>query len=794
MPSTSPTPFLPPQLQAEAEKELNITSLAPPPRKKTSKAIIRPGTAPTKLSSPDTLPSSQPTTPLLFQPTSSTLKDQLQVRPSSALGLSRPTKEDESGDKALGEVNGQPPSKEKAEDGETIVSKEEINLGMTNGKQEVKPSPWILPIGGGSKKKEDGLAPTSIVDTSSPLSTYSQLSRDEEEIGKAQVIEVKSTGSTATPTAFSPMRGLKSPLRRPSTADSGSSYGGRVSAPPTPPPKSPRHLARLPPPVFDSSIPLPTRGAAAGTSIPTASTAPALSTISSSTQPSSIPVSASSVQPIIIPSLTLSAQTPPTESESKFRHPTLEGELQSSSSLLSNGPLSPQSPGSHSSLSSTSTHRVKRKPVPLEWKPTGGSTEPSGRRNSIQSGSYEAPSTFEGERRTSSVGVGEPSPHQRSPSGSDVMQAAQEAAMAHFAARKGSNASSPASQLAPLPSIPALPVAKRHSYTSSLPQSFSQTDQGVASQETSGPRHGEVVQNRPSTAPGGEIRGAFARITRKKKSPSVFMVEGQTFLLDSSASMNRANGLSRDSQDSTTSDADLVSQDRRSYLSGEDDLDDAEMEGGNRASIVDTLSKDDELSGSEYAPSTFEKIVESNRNRSETYTSSATSVSGSHRSPWSSFALTNRIKGNLKDQDASSSSHSEHQNAQLDRGIGGSGAADADMDEDSNPISPTTSTAPGPTLNSYNTASEGIVSDRAKSSAFNSALEPDFEAEDVIYDFSEGGTKDAPPPGSYAIHPPTVEQLIQASNCIIFDEESKPVQFGQVFNAERTLVCFLRHW
>ncbi|KAK0546180.1 hypothetical protein OC846_005381 [Tilletia horrida] len=52
----------------------------------------------------------------------------------------------------------------------------------------------------------------------------------------------------------------------------------------------------------------------------------------------------------------------------------------------------------------------------------------------------------------------------------------------------------------------------------------------------------------------------------------------------------------------------------------------------------------------------------------------------------------------------------------------------------------------------------------------------------------------APPPGSYAIHPPTMLQLFEAGQCIIYDENGAKLRFGDIFKRQRTLVCFLRHW
>lgn len=50
------------------------------------------------------------------------------------------------------------------------------------------------------------------------------------------------------------------------------------------------------------------------------------------------------------------------------------------------------------------------------------------------------------------------------------------------------------------------------------------------------------------------------------------------------------------------------------------------------------------------------------------------------------------------------------------------------------------------------------------------------------------------PEGSYAIHPPSMLQLFEASQCIVYDEDGGEVMLGDLFKKKRTLVCFLRHW
>ncbi|KAJ1034789.1 hypothetical protein NDA13_001043 [Ustilago tritici] len=50
------------------------------------------------------------------------------------------------------------------------------------------------------------------------------------------------------------------------------------------------------------------------------------------------------------------------------------------------------------------------------------------------------------------------------------------------------------------------------------------------------------------------------------------------------------------------------------------------------------------------------------------------------------------------------------------------------------------------------------------------------------------------PEGSYAIHPPSMLQLFEASQCLVYNQKGEEVIFGDLFKKRRTLVCFLRHW
>ncbi|PWN34926.1 uncharacterized protein FA14DRAFT_120327, partial [Meira miltonrushii] len=62
----------------------------------------------------------------------------------------------------------------------------------------------------------------------------------------------------------------------------------------------------------------------------------------------------------------------------------------------------------------------------------------------------------------------------------------------------------------------------------------------------------------------------------------------------------------------------------------------------------------------------------------------------------------------------------------------------------------------------------------------------------MIYDADE--LDDVPPPGSYAIHPPSHRRLAEAASLSLYNEDGELVRFGRLFEKQRTLVIFLRHW
>ncbi|TKY89663.1 hypothetical protein EX895_001448 [Sporisorium graminicola] len=69
-----------------------------------------------------------------------------------------------------------------------------------------------------------------------------------------------------------------------------------------------------------------------------------------------------------------------------------------------------------------------------------------------------------------------------------------------------------------------------------------------------------------------------------------------------------------------------------------------------------------------------------------------------------------------------------------------------------------------------------------------------FKSQDESEDVKAAAREAGIPEGSYAIHPPSMLQLFEASQCLVYNQNGQEVLFGDLFKKRRTLVCFLRHW
>lgn len=84
--------------------------------------------------------------------------------------------------------------------------------------------------------------------------------------------------------------------------------------------------------------------------------------------------------------------------------------------------------------------------------------------------------------------------------------------------------------------------------------------------------------------------------------------------------------------------------------------------------------------------------------------------------------------------------------------------------------------------------------DAATQSAFKNTMLMNIINEDESDEVKAAAREAGIPEGSYAIHPPSMLQLFEASQCLVYNQNGEEVIFGDLFKKRRTLVCFLRHW
>ncbi|MCO5589802.1 hypothetical protein L7F22_043771 [Adiantum nelumboides] len=98
------------------------------------------------------------------------------------------------------------------------------------------------------------------------------------------------------------------------------------------------------------------------------------------------------------------------------------------------------------------------------------------------------------------------------------------------------------------------------------------------------------------------------------------------------------------------------------------------------------------------------------------------------------------------------------------------------------------------TLATTNTTQESVATTEDGLAVLEGGMKNPVAAEDepMIYDADE--LDDVPPPGSYAIHPPSQRRLAEAADLNVYNEDGDLIRFGRLFEKQRTLVIFLRHW
>lgn len=103
-----------------------------------------------------------------------------------------------------------------------------------------------------------------------------------------------------------------------------------------------------------------------------------------------------------------------------------------------------------------------------------------------------------------------------------------------------------------------------------------------------------------------------------------------------------------------------------------------------------------------------------------------------------------------------------------------------------------TSTTSETNTSSDHTTVPAIVS--AQNAGLNESMKNPIAAKDEPMIYDEDEIEDLPPPGSYAIHPPSKSRLSEAAGLVLYDEEGQMLKFGSIFESRRTLIIFLRHW
>lgn len=405
--------------------------------------------------------------------------------------------------------------------------------------------------------------------------------------------------------------------------------------------------------------------------------------------------------------------------------------------------------------SSTSTYRIRRKPVPSDG---GGDADSDVLAVSPQPSpaQQEAPlPSTEEEEGTHLI------QHARTPSGSDFMRKAQEAAQAHMLAKKagGSTPAPPPAKSSKRPSTalaatgaslkPGLGLGKQPFASASVRDLKDANGSLTASSSGSGPGGpgagasrpaSRATIKRPTTAPVGSA-GQF-RVASDATSKSVLEVEGLQFVL------------------------------------GKDDA--------GKAKVV--------LDGSPSVPNAV-RFLQHQRNGS----TGADAASTGHNS--------------LRDsRRKSASTHDSHHSDAVSATSGGLKATSAAVAAGAKPnasaggwgleeeikiadrVKGSTQSVPSPkprpvSMDKGKKSLDFSAKSNLKNSMLMNIINED-ESDEVKAAAREAGI----PEGSYAIHPPSMLQLFEASQCLVYDQTGKEVIFGDLFKRRRTLVCFLRHW
>ncbi|SPO28446.1 uncharacterized protein UTRI_04843 [Ustilago trichophora] len=418
-----------------------------------------------------------------------------------------------------------------------------------------------------------------------------------------------------------------------------------------------------------------------------------------------------------------------------------------------------------SAASSTSTYRIRRKPVPSD-------ADDSERRPSVTSGSYSDAAGSSPQQSPAQQSAPLPTnkdegvptiQHTRSTSGSDFIRMAQEAAQARMG-QKGPNG---------LPAYLPAKSSKRPSTAAAttgaagqfglgigkVPQaSASSRDLSAADGSSAGTSSAldsgapaptasrtpsRATIKRPTTAPVGS--GGQFRVASDATQKSVLEVEGMQFILDKDDPVKGKTTL-QDSSPSIPNAVRFMQHQRvgsgdTASISKRDSFLDAKRKS---ASIHDSNRSD--------GASTRSASFRANAARNSVAAAAPSAAGG-----WG-------LEQELKIVDKVRNTNSDAQSI--------------------------TSSKPRPaSMDKSKKALDAAAKANMKNTMLMNIINED-ESEEVKAAAREAGI----PEGSYAIHPPSMLQLFEASQCLVYDQQGQEVIFGDLFKKRRTLVCFLRHW
>lgn len=400
-----------------------------------------------------------------------------------------------------------------------------------------------------------------------------------------------------------------------------------------------------------------------------------------------------------------------------------------------------------SATSSTSTYRIRRKPVPSDGDASSPQASPATQDVPLPETSIDSNVDKDGVRTIQ---------HTRSPSGSDFMRKAQEAAQAHMLEKGSNNVSRDLpikSSKRPSTAVPSgsqnglAPGKHLQASVSSRDLSTNNTlglgtppstAAGGAPPNAASRTPSRATIKRPTTAPVGSA-GQF-RSTSDTAQKSMMEVEGMQFVLGKQESKRK------DPQNATSPsipNAVRFMQHQRV---------------GSNSTETASISKRDSLLDSKRKSASIKDSVRSDGASAKAASAHSGGAAGAGApSAAGGWGLEQELKIVDRVRDPQASAEPKTRPASMDRSKKAQDAAAAKA--------------------------------QLKETMLMNIINED-ESDEVKAAAREAGI----PEGSYAIHPPSMLQLFEASQCLVYNQKGEEVIFGDLFKKRRTLVCFLRHW